>query len=410
MQQSYTPSDKILEKYAELIVQFGLRDKNDEKPKPGSVVHYLVPEVAKPLYFHLQKAILKNGYHPLGQFFPSSDSQYKFQKDFYKIASEDQLTFSPEKLNKALIDQIDCTILVLAQTDHHELNQINTQKIFTHNKARSGSISYKRKKIDAGKLNWTIVLYGTDAGAKEANLTGRQYWNQIIKACYLDEKDPIKIWQKIDSTVQKTANKLTKMEIEALHMSGEDVDLTVGIGHNRFWRAGGGNNIPSYEVFTSPNWRETKGWIRFNQPFYSNGKKIEGIQLWFENGKVIKSKASKNYDVLKSMLAIEGGNRLGEFSLTDSRLSRITKFMAETLYDENMGGKYGNSHVAIGASFRDCYLGEIDPKWKNSDWDKLGFNNSIVHSDFVTTTNRTVTATLKNGKNKVIYQNGQFTI
>ncbi len=410
MKQSYTPSQKTLEKYAELIVQFGLRDKDENKPKPGAVVHFMVPEAAKPLYFHLQRAILRNGYHPLGQYFPSSDAEYNFQKDFYRIANDSQLDFAPEKLNKALIDQIDCTILVLAETNHHELNNINTEKIFRHNKARSGSISYKRKKIDEGKLNWTIVLYGTDAGAAEVGMTSKQYWNEIIKACYLDAKDPIKEWGRIDKTVQKTAAKLTEMEIESLHMTGDDVDLHVGIGKDRVWRAGGGNNIPSYEVFTSPNWREVSGWIRFNQPFYRHGKKIEGIELWFEKGVVVKSKASKNHSLLKGMLETAGGNKLGEFSLTDGRLSRITKFMAETLYDENTGGRFGNSHVAIGASFRDCYKGKFNPKWKNADWDKLGFNNSQVHSDLVTTTDRTVVATLKDGKEKTIYKDGKFTI
>jgi len=188
------------------------------------------------------------------------------------------------------------------------------------------------------------------------------------------------------------------------------VDLKVGVGKNRQWRAGGGNNIPSYEVFTSPNWSETEGWISFNQPFYRHGKKIEGIQLWFEKGKVVKSKATKNHSLLKEMLNSKNGNKLGEVSLTDSRLSRIDHFMAETLYDENTGGRYGNTHVAIGSSFRDCFKGKINSKWKDSDWDKLGFNNSQVHSDFVSTTDRTATATLQDGKEMIIYKDGKFTI
>jgi len=410
MEQKYTPPEEILKKYAELIVKFGLRDQKGNKPKTGAVVHYLVPEVARPLYFHLQRAILKNGYHPLGQYFPSSDSQYKFQKDFYSLASSDQLVFSPESWNKALIDQIDCTILVMADTDQHELNSINSSKIFTRTKANSATSSYRRRKINEGKLNWTIVLYGTDDVAKEVGLSPKQYWNQIIKACYLDEKNPVKEWLKIEKTVVKTANKLSDLEIKTLHIKGNDVDLKVGVGKNRQWRAGGGNNIPSYEVFTSPNWSETEGWISFNQPFYRHGKKIEGIQLWFEKGKVVKSKATKNHSLLKEMLNSKNGNKLGEVSLTDSRLSRIDHFMAETLYDENTGGRYGNTHVAIGSSFRDCFKGKINSKWKDSDWDKLGFNNSQVHSDFVSTTDRTATATLQDGKEMIIYKDGKFTI
>jgi aminopeptidase len=82
--------------------------------------------------------------------------------------------------------------------------------------------------------------------------------------------------------------------------------------------------------------------------------------------------------------------------------------MADTLFDENVGGKYGNTHVALGASFRECHIGGA-PK-NEREWDQLGFNESVLHHDIVSTTDRTVTATLQNGKTKVIYKNGQFTI
>ena len=75
-----------------------------------------------------------------------------------------------------------------------------------------------------------------------------------------------------------------------------------------------------------------------------------------------------------------------------------------------MGGKYGNTHIALGAAFKECYKGKADPKWTQKDWDKLGFNNSVLHSDIISTTDRTVTATLYTGKTKIIYKKGKFTI
>jgi aminopeptidase len=83
--------------------------------------------------------------------------------------------------------------------------------------------------------------------------------------------------------------------------------------------------------------------------------------------------------------------------------------MAEILYDENIGGKYGNTHVALGSAYRDCYNGDV-PSISEERWEELGFNSSVVHSDIISTTDRTVTAYLKNGKTKVIYAKGQFTI
>lgn len=407
--QSYTPPPEILEKYADLIVKFGLQTRSGKKPKKGSVVQFTVPEVAKPLYFHLQTAILKAGYNPLGVFIPDNDEDYNLSKNFFDHAKKEQLMFFAEKYYKGLIDQVDCTISIIADINPHALNEVDSKKIMARSVAMKQAKDWRFKKIDRGDLLWTLALYGTDAGAKEAGMSSKAFWDQIIKACYLDHPDPVKEWFRINKTVQKTAETLTKMQIKSVRVQGNDMDLRIGIGKDRAWRAGGGNNIPSYEVFTSPNRNEVNGWARFNQPHYRYGKKIEGIELWFKEGKVVKSKASKNHDLLKSMLKTKGGDHLGEFSLTDARLSRITKMMAEILYDENMGGEYGNTHVALGSAYRDCYVGDPS-KVSEKKWEKLGYNDSVVHSDIISTTDRTATATLYDGSEVVIYKDGKFTI
>lgn len=407
--QSYTPPAEILEKYAELLVHFGLQTRNGKKPKKESVIQFIVPEVAKPMYFYLQRAILKAGYNPLGVFVPNNDEDYNFDKNFFDHAKKGQIQFFAAKYYRGIVDQIDGFIAIIAETNPHALTDVESKKILARSSALKQYKDWRFEKVNAGALFWTLALYGTDQAAREAGMSGRAFWNQIIQACYLDYDDPVKEWHKINKTVQTTAAKLTKMQIKSVHLKGDDIDLTVGIGKERAWRAGGGNNVPSYEVFTSPNYREVNGWARFNQAHYRYGKKIEGIELWFKDGKVIKSKAAKNHDLLKSMLKTKGGNYLGEFSLTDARLSRITKTMAETLFDENIGGKYGNTHVALGSAYRDCFIG--DPaKIPEKQWDEMGYNDSAVHSDIVSTTDRTVTATLYDGTTKVIYEKGQFTI
>jgi aminopeptidase len=409
MKQSYKPSDEILAKYAELLVKFGLQTRAGKQLKKGSVVQFTVPEVAKPMYFHLQTAILKCGYQPIGVFVPSNDPDYNFAKNVFDNANKDQLAFYAEKYHKGIIEQVDGTIYIIAETDPNALADVDPKKIMARAAAMKPAKDLRFKKIDAGKMSWTLGLYGTDAAAKEAGMSTKAYWDQIIKACYLDSDNPVTEWKKINSTVQKTAQKLTDLQIKSVHMVGADVDLHVGIGKDRAWRAGGGNNVPSYEVFTSPNFREINGWIKFNQPLLRYGARIEGIELHFKDGKVTKSSATKNEKVLKEMIKNKGGNQVGEYSLTDARLSRITKFMAETLYDENVGGKFGNSHIALGSAYRDCYVG--DPtKVSDKKWEKLGYNDSVVHTDIVTTTDRTVTATLYDGTSKVIYEKGQFTV
>jgi aminopeptidase len=103
----------------------------------------------------------------------------------------------------------------------------------------------------------------------------------------------------------------------------------------------------------------------------------------------------------------KGASKVGEFSLTDRRFSRIDMFMADTLFDENFGGDYGNSHIALGASYVDTYSGnpsDITKTFKK----KMGFNDSALHWDLVNTEDKTVTAYLTNGKKMVIYENGMF--
>ena len=104
----------------------------------------------------------------------------------------------------------------------------------------------------------------------------------------------------------------------------------------------------------------------------------------------------------------KGASRLGEFSLTDKRFSRINRFMANTLYDENYGGTFGNCHIALGSSYSNTYSGntiELTKPLKR----KLGFNESALHWDFVNTEKKQVIAILKSGKEVLIYENGKFT-
>jgi aminopeptidase len=180
------------------------------------------------------------------------------------------------------------------------------------------------------------------------------------------------------------------------------------LGEKRKWLGGSGRNIPSFEIFTSPDWRGTNGWINFNQPLYRYGNLITNIYLEFKNGLVAKSSADKNYDVLKKMLEVENADKIGEFSLTDKRMSKINHFMAETLYDENISGPFGNTHLALGSAYADTFTGNPGSLTKSLKT-KLGFNDSAVHTDIISTSDRTVTAVLTDGTKKIIYQNGQFT-
>jgi len=404
---SYQPSQKILEKYAGLLVNFALRD--GKGMRKGEVVYIACYQSAKPIFIELQKAVLGAGGHYISKYIPDDDEKFTPAKDFYELANDAQLKFFPRKYLKGLIDQIDHSIFIISEKNKTALKEIDPKKIMTKQQATKPYFDWRDKKERIGKFSWTGALYGTREMAQAANLSLREYWNQIIKACFLDEEDPIKKWKAVAKKIKEYQEKLNKLEIEKLHIKGRDADLWIKLGRKRHWRSGAGSNIPSFEIFTSPDWRDTEGWIRFNQPLYRYGNLIKGIELEFKKGRVVRSKARQNEKLLKEITKIPGGNQLGEFSLTDSGFSRISKFMAETLYDENVGGKYGNTHIALGMSIKDCYLG--DPaKVTKKQWRNLGFNDSAIHLDIISTSDRIVTAYLTDGSEKEIYRKGKFVI
>jgi len=403
----YQPPQKILERYADVFVNFALN--SGKGVKKGEVVHLICYEAAKPLYRELKKKILLAGGHIIPDYRPDSGDRFPFDREFFDLAKPHQLVFFPRKYAKGLVEQVDHSIFIISEVDMHELEGVPPKKIMARGLAWKPYQNWRREKENAGKYTWTLGLYATEVMAKEAGMPIKAYWDQIIKACFLDKKDPIAQWKKVYRELEKTRLKLNALQIQKLHVTGPDADLWVHLGDKRKWVGGSGRNIPSFELFTSPDWRGTEGWIRFNQPLYRYGVLIEGVELWFKDGKVIKSKARKNEKVLKQMIATKNADRMGEYSLTDKRLSRITRFMAETLFDENIGGPQGNTHLALGQSYHDCFVddpGDMSPK----DWEDIGFNDSSVHTDIISTAPRTVTATLKNGKEKVIYKNGMFKV
>ncbi len=403
----YTPSQEILQKYARVLVNFALN--SGEGIKKGEVVRISASESAKPLFLELRRTALRAGAHVISHYIAEDDAKNMPTRDFYELASDDQLSFFPKKYLKGLSDQLDHTISIISTRNKHVLQGIDPQKILATTKAMKPYSDWLFDKENINKFTWTLGLYGTAEMAKEAGLTLEQYWQQIIDGCFLQEKDPIAKWKEVSAANELIRNTLTGMKIEKIHMIGPDVDLWIAIGNERMWKGGGGRNIPSFEIFTSPNWRGTNGWIKFNQPLYVYGNLIKDVELEFKNGIVTKSHASHNYAILKTMIATKNADKVGEFSLTDGRFSHITHFMAETLYDENMGGPQGNTHIALGRAYNDCFTGQMN-KMTKKDWDKLGFNDSAVHTDIVSTAPRKVEAFTSNGSMQVIYDQGQFKV
>ncbi|MEK7522032.1 MAG: aminopeptidase [Patescibacteria group bacterium] len=399
----YTPSQKILENYAKVMIDFALgKGKGVQK---GQVVYLQYDSEALPLAIAVYKRILERGAYPMVKGIEES-----FQKAMYESASDDQLKFFPKEYTKSLVNTIDHRIYLIAPTDPFLLKNVDPKKVMISN---SGDKRLLRKwlfeKEDQGKLTWTLCLYGTEGMAKESGLSLKDFWQEIINACFLNAKDPIKVWETTFKEINDLKKKLNDLPIDTYHMISEKTDLYIKLCEKRIWQGGRGVNIPSFEIFTSPDWRGVNGKIFFNFPLYRYGNIIENIQLEFKDGIIISATADKNEKLLQEMIKQKNANKIGEFSLTDRRFSKISKFMANTLYDENFGGDFGNSHLAVGTSYHDCYDGDIK-KMTEKNWAELGFNESVEHCDIINTNEKTVEAILKDGSKKLIYKNGLFVI
>lgn len=400
--QSYTPPQTILRKYADLLVLFALGEK--EGISKGDVVECIVPDVAKPLALELQNSILRAGGNPMMRLLPTG-----FDKAFFELASPNQLSFFPQKHLQSKVALLDHSIGIIADIDPYELSETDPAKIMAARDAKKAYREWLTEKETKGKFTWTLALWGVQAKADVVGLSLEEYWNQIIDACFLDKADPITEWRAVKKLQSTIKNKLNKLYIDHLHITGKDVDLTIKLGLERIWKGGADRNIPSFELFTSPDWRGTNGWIQFNQPLYRYGNLVEGVRFEFKDGLVTKATAKTGQKLITQMLKSTNANKVGEFSLTDSRLSRITHVMAETLYDENIGGKFGNTHIAIGSAYKDCYR-EDAAKVSKKGWEKMGYNESPEHTDIVSTTDRTVEATLIDGTSLIIYKDGIFVL
>jgi aminopeptidase len=403
---SYEPSQEIIESYARVLVNFALGE--GQGIKPGDTVRVHGSEETKPLFAEVCREVWRAGGNVIQSLAMTQDDRFNLERDFYELAGDAQLDHFYAKYQRGLLDEID-HLVYIDGTDHPQaMKGVDPQKMMRRQAAFMPAIGWQQEKEAAGLLHWTIGLWGTEAMAAEAGLSVEEYWEQIIHACFLDDPDPVARWHETLDAIHRYRDWLNSLPIDRLHLEAEGTDLWLTLGDHRRWVGGSGRNIPSFEIFTSPDWRGTNGHVTFSEPLLTHGALVKGVRLEFKEGLVVGATATENAELLEQIVGAPGGNRLGEFSMTDARLSRIDRFMASTLYDENMGGPFGNSHMAVGMSLTDTYDGDAATV-TDEEWAELGFNlEAAVHEDIVLTNDRTVTATMRDGSERVIYANGHF--
>jgi aminopeptidase len=395
-------TEKHLQRYAD-VLWWGLTTAKKKPFKKEDIVLIRYDGPALRLAEILYAKILIKGLHPVQRINPST----AMERNFYLLSAGGQLVFLPPG-EKELISRLNGSISLHAPDSITHLSDVDPQKIGKTALAQKALHDIRNQREVSGAFSWTLCVVPTAGLALQAGISLEEYARQVIRACFLNKKDPIAEWQSIYNNARSIKKWLNALDIKYLHVESENIDLEVTPGEKRQWIGISGRNIPSFEIFISPDWRGTRGKYHADQPSYRSGNRVEDVRLEFDGGQAAKVSAETGENFIRQQLQMDtGANKVGEFSLTDKRFSRINRFMANTLFDENFGGKYGNCHIALGSSYSNTYAGD-SRRLNRALKQKLGFNESALHWDLVNTEKKRVTAHLKSGKTLTIYENGRF--
>lgn len=300
------------------------------------------------------------------------------------VATDAQLAWSAPT-EALLADRIDVRISILAASNTRSLSFADPKRAQVYQRAkRQHQQQYMQRAAD-GDFRWALTIFPCAAFAQEADMSLREYEDFVYSATFADQPDPAEHWVAMRHRQQRLVDWLQgKSHVE---VKGPHVDLSLSIAGRTFMNSDGKRNMPSGEIFTGPVEESVNGWVRFSYPAIRGGREVEGVEMRFEQGKVVQASARKNEEFLRSQLEMDAGAcYLGEFAIgTNNRIQRFTK---NILFDEKIGG---TMHMAVGSGYPET--GSL--------------NRSALHWDFICDM-RTESEIRVDGE--LFYQNGRFLI
>ena len=241
--------------------------------------------------------------------------------------------------------------------------------------------------VNHGTTNWCVAPAPTPGWASivypdvDAGVQLDRLWEAMAHVCRLDEPDPAAAWSERARVLGETAARLTERRFDAIRLHGPGTDLTVGLFPSSVWRAGDHHtvdglrhyaNIPSEEMFTTPDPRRVDGHVTATRPLEVYGSLMDGIRVEFSGGRAVRIDAERGADTLRGIATRdEGASFLGELALVDGagRIGPLGTVFYDTLIDENAA-----SHVALGSAYA---IGVEDEA------DRERINRSRIHVDFM---------------------------
>jgi len=302
---------------------------------------------------------------------------------------------------------------------------LDTERASRYFKELSRAKEKHQKAIMSNALPWSLTYLPSVQMAKKAfpelnaDQAVERYWEAIIRIMKLDLDDPVAYWKKkMEEDIQRSQY-MEELNATHLHFEGPGTDLKVGIASSARWIGGFDKsrdgvdfmaNIPTAEIFTSPDWRQTEGRVRLSKPFVMHQSLGPvPINAWFEfkEGKVVDFGADQGKETLQAFFNIDERARfIGEVALVDpqSPFAKEGITYYNGLYDENAA-----CHIALGKAYPFTLKEQGD--FSNEELLNLGLNTANVHEDMmIGGEDVDVTAILADGSRKAIIKDGHFVI
>ena len=365
-------SDPRVAKLAQVLVRYSLG------VQPGEEMYINTSPLAEELNLEVYKEAILAGANPwLYAALPGTRDL------FFKHASEAQLDYvSP--VSRLVIERFTAFLYIAAEHNTRELNAIDPGKMARQARSRQEVNKIYHERDAKGDLRWSLTAFPTHASAQDADMSLGDFQDFVYAAGLLDQPDPIAGWKALHDRQEKVVSWLKGKKSVAF--KGANIDLRMSIDGRSFINCDGKKNFPDGEIFTNPVEESVNGWVRFSYPAIFAGREVEDIQLWFEDGKVVKESAVKNQETLTEMLNTDAGARyLGEWGIGTNY--GIQRFVKNMLFDEKIGGTI---HLALGNGFPEVG----------------GKNESNIHWDMLCD----MADSEINVDGEVFYRNGKFAL
>ena len=407
-------SENMLERYAEIIVRQGLA------VQPGQVVNISGEVVHRALML----AVARQCYRAGAKYATYDLIDPELERAHIVLAPEEGLDIVPSHVT-ARYDEIlqnsGCNLRIVGSEDPRFWQGVDSTRLSRVTKRKlEARTTFLDKGINQGGVQWCVAAGATPGWAQQVypdlapESALERLWDQLFRLVWADLEDPIAQWSAHAQRLKERCAWLDGLRIRELLFTGDGTELRVALSDKATFCGGTKKaasgveftaNLPTYEVFTTPDWRGTSGRVRITRPVTVQGKIVEGLEVEFVNGRVTTFTAKAGEDAFRGLIDTDDGARqLGEIALVDTN---SPVFQSGTVFNEILLDENASCHFALGSAYKACL--REGPEMNEEELKQVGCNISRVHTDFmISDENTNVFALTSDGATVPIIQSGQF--